>query len=207
MIPRVLPLRVLLSGLLLMPVLFGPASAAAQDRPSVTTLRIDQPVRVDGELSDSAWSSAEWAGGFVQRQPRTGEPSSESTEFAIAYTPDTLFIAVRAHDREPAKIMAKEMERDRDLFQDDSILLLFDTSPRVGPVHRLQRELDRADDRPPAAPGPAGDRQVQLSVAALTFSVPRPRADPGKGGAPGTIRPWSSAAPERLPSQMACLEN
>ena len=127
MIPRVLPLRVLLSGLLLMPVLFGPASAAAQDRPSVTTLRIDQPVRVDGELSDSAWSSAEWAGGFVQRQPRTGERSSESTEFAIAFTPDTLFIAVRAHDREPAKIMAKEMERDRDLFQDDSILLLFDT--------------------------------------------------------------------------------
>ena len=127
MIPRVRPLRLLLSGLLLMPVLFGPASAAAQDRPSVTALRVDEPVRVDGELTDAAWSSAEWAGGFIQRQPRTGEPSSESTEFAIAYTPDTLFIAVRANDREPARIVAKEMERDRDLFQDDSILLLFDT--------------------------------------------------------------------------------
>ena len=57
MIPRVRPLRLLLSGLLLMPVLFGPAPAAAQDRPSVSALRIDQPVRVDGELTDAAWSA------------------------------------------------------------------------------------------------------------------------------------------------------
>ncbi len=99
----------------------------AQDRPSVAALQIERPVRVDGELTDSAWSTAEWAGGFVQRQPRTGEPASESTEFAVAYTPDTLYVAVRANDREPARIVAKEMERDSDLFQDDSILLLFDT--------------------------------------------------------------------------------
>ncbi len=109
------------------PVLLAPSAATAQGRPTASALGIEQPVRVDGELTDSAWVQAEWAGGFTQRQPRTGEPSSESTEFAIVYTPDTLFVAVRANDREPARIVAKEMERDSDLFQDDSILLLFDT--------------------------------------------------------------------------------
>lgn len=117
--------RAVLCGVVL--ALLTPLPIAAQDRPSVAALQTEQPVRVDGELTDSAWSTVEWAGGFVQRQPRPGEVSSESTEFAIAYTPDTLFVAVRADDREPARIVAKEMERDSDLFQDDSILLLFDT--------------------------------------------------------------------------------
>lgn len=109
------------------PVLLAPSAATAQGRPAASAVGIEQPVRVDGELTDSAWVQAEWAGGFTQRQPRPGEPSSESTEFAVVYTSDTLFVGVRANDREPARIVAKEMERDSDLFQDDSILLLFDT--------------------------------------------------------------------------------
>ncbi len=117
--PRVAAL--LLAGLAAAPL------AGAQDRPAVTALRIEQPVRVDGELTDSVWLEAEWAGGLVQRDPSPGAPATETTEFAIAYTPDTLFVAVRANDREPERIVAKEMERDSDLFQDDSILLLLDT--------------------------------------------------------------------------------
>jgi hypothetical protein len=107
--------------------LLAAAPGASQGRPGVRALGIEQAVRVDGELADSAWLEAEWAGGFTQRQPRPGEPSSEPTEFAIVYTSDMLFVGVRANDSEPARIVAKEMERDSDLFQDDSILLLFDT--------------------------------------------------------------------------------
>ncbi len=107
--------------------LLASAPVVSQDRPSVAALGIDQAVRVDGELTDSAWSAAEWTGGFTQRDPSPGAPSTETTEFAVAYTPDTLFVAVRANDREPERIVAKEMERDSDLFQDDSILLMLDT--------------------------------------------------------------------------------
>jgi len=108
-------------------LLSGWPAAEAQGRPSVAALPVDRPIRVDGELTDSAWSSAEWASGFVQRQPRTGEPASESTRFAVVYTPETLFVGVQANDREPSRIVSREMERDADLFQDDSILVLFDT--------------------------------------------------------------------------------
>ena len=111
----------------LVAALVAPPSGVAQDRPSVAALGVEQAVRVDGELTDSAWLEAEWTGGFTQREPSPGAPSTETTEFAVAYTPDTLFVAVRAHDREPERIVAKEMERDSDLFQDDSILLMLDT--------------------------------------------------------------------------------
>ncbi len=124
---RELRMRALLISLLLLAAAPGPRPAASQDRPSAAALLIEQPVRIDGELTEAAWSSVEWAGDFVQRQPRTGAPSSESTEFAILYTEETLFVGLRANDREPSKIVSKEMERDSDLFQDDSILLLFDT--------------------------------------------------------------------------------
>ena len=112
---------------LLLPAFLAPSPVDAQDRPSLAALRIEQPVRVDGDLTDSAWLKAEWAGGFIQRDPSPGAPSTETTEFAVAYTPDTLFVAVRANDSEPERIVAKEMERDSDLFQDDSILLMLDT--------------------------------------------------------------------------------
>ena len=111
----------------LVAVLLPPPALDAQDRPRVEALRIEQPVRVDGELSDSPWLEAEWAGGFTQREPSPGAPSTETTEFAVVYTPDTLFVGLRANDREPERIVAKEMERDSDLFQDDSILLMLDT--------------------------------------------------------------------------------
>ncbi len=64
---------------------------------------------------------------FVQREPRDGEPSSETTEFAVAFTPSTLYVAVWAHDSDPGAIIAKQMEKDADLSQDDSILIVLDT--------------------------------------------------------------------------------
>ena len=64
---------------------------------------------------------------FVQREPRDGEPSSETTEFAVAFTPSTLYVAVWALDSDPGAIIAKQMEKDADLSQDDSILIVLDT--------------------------------------------------------------------------------
>ena len=121
------PAAVLSVPALLLPAFLAASHAAAQSRPAVAALRTEQPIRVDGELTDSAWSAAEWAGGFTQRDPSPGAPSTETTEFAVVYTPDTLYVGVRANDREPERIVAKEMERDSDLFQDDSILLMLDT--------------------------------------------------------------------------------
>ena len=106
---------------------FGQVDAHSTERPSIRALVIDQPIVVDGRLDEPAWHQAEVGNGFRQREPREGAPASERTEFSIAYTPSTLYVALRAFDREPARIIAKEMERDAELASDDSFVLVFDT--------------------------------------------------------------------------------
>ena len=103
----------------------GQVEEGPSERPSIAALAIEEPIVVDGRLDDPAWAKADVGTGFTQREPREGEPASERTEFSIAYTPSTLYVAVRAFDREPSKIIAKEMERDGALMADDAILLVF----------------------------------------------------------------------------------
>ena len=105
----------------------GQVDAELAERPSIAALAIDEPIVVDGRLDEPAWDRAEVGNGFRQREPREGAPASERTEFSIAYTPSTLYVALRAFDREPERIIAKEMERDAELASDDSFVLVFDT--------------------------------------------------------------------------------
>ncbi len=105
----------------------GQVDADLNERPSIGALAIDQPIVVDGRLDEPAWRRAEVGTNFRQREPREGAPASERTEFSIAYTPTTLYVALRAFDRAPGRIIAKEMERDAELASDDSFVLVFDT--------------------------------------------------------------------------------
>ncbi len=105
----------------------GQVDADLTERPSIGALAIDQPIVVDGRLDEPAWRRADVGTNFRQREPREGAPASERTEFSIAYTPTTLYVALRAFDRAPGRIIAKEMERDAELASDDSFVLVFDT--------------------------------------------------------------------------------
>lgn len=105
----------------------GQVDADLGERPSIAALALDEPIVVDGLLDEPAWRQAEVGNGFRQREPREGAPASERTEFSIAYTQSTLYVALRAFDREPGRIIAKEMERDAELASDDSFVLVFDT--------------------------------------------------------------------------------
>ncbi len=106
---------------------FGQIDVDLTERPSIEALVVDQPIVVDGRLDEPVWQQAEVGSGFRQREPREGAPASERTEFSIAYTQSTLYVALRAFDREPERIIAKEMERDAELASDDSFVLVFDT--------------------------------------------------------------------------------
>ncbi|MDA8016785.1 MAG: carbohydrate binding family 9 domain-containing protein [Thermoanaerobaculia bacterium] len=102
-------------------------SDAPKPRPVIEALRIDSPLSVDGVLDELAWEQAPRSGDFFQRQPVEFAPSTERTEIQIAYTAEMLYVAVRAYDREPEKIVAGEMGLDVGIFRDDGIVLLFDT--------------------------------------------------------------------------------
>ena len=100
---------------------------AAQERPQLRAYRTERPVVVDGRLDDAAWQQAERATGFTQREPHDGEPATERTEFQIAYTESTIYVAVRAFEQQSGRTVAKEMERDAPLHRDDSIVVVLDT--------------------------------------------------------------------------------
>ena len=101
--------------------------SATKPRPTIEALRTDAAPSVDGVLDETVWQAAPRSGEFFQRQPDEFEPATEDTDVQIAYTDSTLYVAVRAYDREPEKIVAGEMGLDSGLFRDDAIVLLFDT--------------------------------------------------------------------------------
>lgn len=125
-LPRLLPALIFLSGAG-HAAWAGAESDAPRPRPAIEALAIDTAITVDGVLDEPAWREAPKGGGFLQRQPVEFAPASEPTEIQVAYTPKTLYVAVRAHDSEPERIVAGEMGLDRGLFRDDAIVLLFDT--------------------------------------------------------------------------------
>jgi uncharacterized protein DUF5916/cellulose/xylan binding protein with CBM9 domain len=108
--------------------LLARASAAQHDKPFSTleALPVTEPIQVDGRLDEEAWSQAQVASGFTQRE-KPEEPATERTEFMVVYTPTTLYIGLRCFDSEPKEIVAKEMEYDGRLFRDDSVIVVIDT--------------------------------------------------------------------------------
>jgi hypothetical protein len=69
--------------------------------------------QLDGKLDDPVWEKLEWAGDFTQRDPDDGKPPSQPTNFKITYDDKNLYIAIRAHDGEPDKIVRRVTRRDQ----------------------------------------------------------------------------------------------
>lgn len=78
-----------------------------------TTSRVNpETPTIDGRFDDPAWNKVEWAGDFVQREPHEGKPPSEPTSFKILYDEKNLFVAIRAYDQEPDKVVRRLARRD-----------------------------------------------------------------------------------------------
>ena len=100
---------------------------AVAGRPTMAATRVDRGPTVDGDLSDAAWAQSEVGTDFMQHEPLDGVPATEQTEVRVVFTDGTIYFGITAFDANPAAIIAKEMERDSRIYQDDSIILLLDT--------------------------------------------------------------------------------
>ena len=65
-------------------------------------------------LSEDIWKTAPLVSDFVQREPKEGAEPSQATEFRVAFDSTTLYVKVRAYDREPNKIVTYLTRRDDD---------------------------------------------------------------------------------------------
>ncbi|MBK7625674.1 MAG: carbohydrate binding family 9 domain-containing protein [Bacteroidales bacterium] len=113
----------------------GQASSLQQDtlskgatlkQPEYTTSRLvtEKPV-IDGKLDDECWKKGTWAGDYHQFIPNEGAKPTYPTEMNIQYDDKNLYIAFRAYDGEPDKIV--RMAGVRDETVGDMVGLTFDS--------------------------------------------------------------------------------
>jgi hypothetical protein len=89
--------------------------------------RISSSIRVDGILEESPWLDAEPASAFVQQDPRTGEPATETTEVRVLVDDEAIYFGIACHDSNPGGIVARELRRDNAFADDDHFEILLDT--------------------------------------------------------------------------------
>jgi hypothetical protein len=67
------------------------------------------------------------AKGFIQSDPREGEPASEDTEVRVLYDANNLYLGVLAHDRQPDAILTSELAKDFNRQSGDDFEIILDT--------------------------------------------------------------------------------
>jgi hypothetical protein len=100
---------------------------AKPDR-TVRASRIANGIKIDGRFDDEVYQRIEPIVGFVQQDPREGEPASEDTDFWIMFDDKNIYFAAKCYDTHPEREVATELRRDSsNIFQNDSIAIVIDT--------------------------------------------------------------------------------
>jgi hypothetical protein len=88
---------------------------------------ITEPITLDGKLDEESWQYAFAIENFTQRELNFGEPVTERTRVVVLYDEEKLYIGVWCYDRNPDKIIAKELRRDFNYDIDDNFIVVIDT--------------------------------------------------------------------------------
>src|SRR5437016_12785953 len=93
----------------------------------VHTIRTTDPIKIDGTLDEPSWSLVQPATDFLQQQPNEGAPASERTEVRVLFDDKNIYFGIRAFDSDAKHINARELVRDADFSNDDSVSIVLDT--------------------------------------------------------------------------------
>ena len=100
------------------------AAAPAAAAPTARAAPLTGTIRVDGQLDEPAWKTAEPVTQFTQQDPSEGQPASEKTEVRFLIGEDALYIGARMYDQDARKIRARLVRRDADLDGDFFVVFL-----------------------------------------------------------------------------------
>jgi hypothetical protein len=104
-----------------------PWSGYAQTEKVIRAERVHESIEVDGRLDETGWKSATGVDDFVIQDPDEGKPLSERTEVRVLYDDKRLYIGFECWDSEPLKVIANEMRRDSNIWQNDNVYVMLDT--------------------------------------------------------------------------------
>jgi len=102
-------------------------NAQTNSQDEIKAYKINQSIKLDGNLSEPAWQKATHISNFTQRELNEGKPATERTEVAVLYNNKNLYIGVWCFDDEPRKIAAQKMKRDFNYGSDDNFKFIIDT--------------------------------------------------------------------------------
>ncbi len=97
-----------------------------QGRVAVRAIRLDSPLRVDGQLDEALYAATPITS-FVQNEPNWGAEATERTEVWISFDRDNVYVSVRAWESEPERMIANEMRRDsNNILENENFAFSFD---------------------------------------------------------------------------------
>ncbi len=123
------------------------ASSCLAEQPSINVIGIDRTdIRVDGRLDDAAWTNAT-ALTLTQQSPHAGAPSPYTTTLRVVADRSNLYFGFTCTDPEPNRIAIHTMQRDGDMYGDDSVAIVLDTfgDQRTGYYFRVNAAGARDD--------------------------------------------------------------
>ena len=97
----------------------GKGSVDSQEKKRAVAVRTDEPIHIDGDLTESAWIKAVPASNFVMYNPFNGIPSAYNTEVRLLFDDDALYIGAFMHDDHPDSIFTELGPRDADNINAD----------------------------------------------------------------------------------------
>ena len=93
----------------------------------IQAVRVADAIKIDGLLDEPDWSLAQPATEFLQQQPTEGAPASERTEVRVLFDDKNIYFGIRAFDADAAHINARELVRDAEFSNDDTVAIVLDT--------------------------------------------------------------------------------
>jgi hypothetical protein len=82
------------------------------------------PPQLDGKLDDPAWLHAQWASGFIQREPVEGAHPAAETRVAFMYDDAALYIAARMSAAPATPVRGLVTRRDREGSSEQLVISL-----------------------------------------------------------------------------------
>ena len=97
-------------------------------RVTMRAIRLDAPLRLDGQLDEAVYQTIPPVTDFIQQEPDEGAPATEQTEVWVLFDSETLYVAARCWDSQPSRMVANEMRRDSyAMYGNENFAVLLDT--------------------------------------------------------------------------------
>jgi hypothetical protein len=90
-------------------------------------VRIHEKILIDGKLKEESWSRASVVTGFIQNEPRPGEPASEQTEARVLYDNENIYFGFVTKESRMDGLVINELDKDFTTSTADTIEVILDT--------------------------------------------------------------------------------